>query len=306
MGGHKARPFSVVTELKRSLMGKKVVVFLLIPALSLIFVFLILPGIWVIKIGMTNETLTGTKAKNPDFVGFENYGRVLSDRFFYNALRITLLFVLGSAIIGQAGLGLSLALLTYRKSKKLKSFVQSVIILAWIIPEVVVAYLWIAFLDKDYGTLNFLLSSFGLRKVNWFYEHPLLTIIVFNIWRGTAYSMLLFSAALETIPPSYIETADVIGASSWRKFKDVILPNIKSYILTDLILITLWTFNVFTPYLLTGGGPSFRTELLSIYIYRTAFRYFKLGYGASIATIALLINFALAMFYLSLSRRKRA
>ncbi len=285
-------------------MGRKVIVFFLIPALSLIFVFLILPGVWVLKIGMTNETLTGAKARNPDFVGFENYAKVLSDRFFYNALRITLLFVLGSAIIGQAGLGLSLALLTYRR-RRLKSFIQSVVILAWIIPEVVVAYLWIAFLDKDYGTLNMLLSAIGLRKINWFYEHPLLTIIVFNVWRGTAYSMLLFSAALETIPPSYLETAEVIGASSWRKFKDVILPNIISYILTDLILITLWTFNVFTPYLLTGGGPSFRTELLSIYIYRTAFRYFKLGYGASIATIALLINFALAMFYLSLSRRKR-
>jgi multiple sugar transport system permease protein len=285
-------------------MGRKVIVFFLIPALSLIFVFLILPGVWVLKIGMTNETLTGPKARNPDFVGFENYAKVLSDRFFYNALRITLLFVLGSAIIGQAGLGLSLALLTYRK-RRLKSFIQSVVILAWIIPEVVVAYLWIAFLDKDYGTLNMLLSAIGLRKINWFYEHPLLTIIVFNVWRGTAYSMLLFSAALETIPPSYLETAEVIGASSWRKFKDVILPNIRSYILTDLILITLWTFNVFTPYLLTGGGPSFRTELLSIYIYRTAFRYFKLGYGASIATIALLVNFALAMFYLSLSRRKR-
>lgn len=291
--------------MRRSLMGKKVVVLLLIPALALIFIFLILPGLWVLKIGMTNETLTGAKARNPDFVGFENYAKVLSDRFFYNALRVTLLFVLGSAIVGQAGLGLSLALLTYRK-RKLRSFVQSVVILAWIIPEVVVAYLWIAFLDKDYGTLNMLLSVLGLRKVNWFYEYPLPTIITFNIWRGTAYSMLLFSAALETIPPSYLETADVIGVSAWRKFKDIIFPNIKSYILTDLILITLWTFNVFTPYLLTGGGPSFRTELLSIYIYRTAFRYFKLGYGASIATIALLINFALAMFYLSLSRRKKA
>lgn len=286
-------------------MGKRTVVFLLVPALSLIFVFLILPGAWVIKIGMTNETLTGLKARNPDFVGFENYVMVLSDRFFYNALRITFLFVLGSAIIGQASLGLVLALLTYKKSKKLKSFVQSVVILAWIIPEVVVAYTWIAFLDKDYGTLNSFLSFLGLRKLNWFYEHPLLTIIVFNIWRGTAYSMLLFSAALETIPPSYIETADVIGSSGWRKFKDVILPNIRSYLLTDLILITLWTFNVFTPYLLTGGGPAFKTELLSIYIYRTAFRYFKLGYGASIATIVLLVNLMLAMFYLSLSRRKK-
>ncbi|MGB9820027.1 MAG: carbohydrate ABC transporter permease [Pseudothermotoga sp.] len=287
-------------------MGKKAVVLLLIPALTLIAIFLIFPAIWVLKLGMTNETLTGIKAREPDFVGFQNLATIFSDRFFYNALKISLLFVFGSAVVGQAGLGMSLALITYRKSRRLKTLVQSIVILAWIIPEVVVAYLWIAFLDKDFGTLNVLLSWFGIRKINWFYEHPIFTIIIFNTWRGTAYSMLLFSAALETIPPSYLETADIIGTSPYRKFKDIILPNIKSYIFTDLILITLWTFNVFTPYLLTGGGPSFRTELLPIYIYRNAFKYFKIGYGSAISTVVLMINLLLAIFYITLSRRKKA
>ncbi|HPP70483.1 MAG TPA: sugar ABC transporter permease [Pseudothermotoga sp.] len=287
-------------------MGKKAVVLLLIPALTLIAIFLIFPAIWVLKLGMTNETLTGIKAREPDFVGFQNLARIFSDRFFYNALKISLLFVFGSAVVGQAGLGMSLALITYRKSRRLKTLVQSIVILAWIIPEVVVAYLWIAFLDKDFGTLNVLLSWFGIRKINWFYEHPIFTIIIFNTWRGTAYSMLLFSAALETIPPSYLETADIIGTSPYRKLKDIILPNIKSYIFTDLILITLWTFNVFTPYLLTGGGPSFRTELLPIYIYRNAFKYFKIGYGSAISTVVLMINLLLAIFYITLSRRKKA
>lgn len=286
-------------------MGKKAVVLLLIPALILISIFLIFPAIWVLKLGMTNETLTGIKAREPDFVGFENFWRIFSDRFFYNALRISFLFVFGSAIVGQAGLGMVLALLTYRKGRRLRTTVQSIVILAWIIPEVVVAYLWIAFLDKDFGTLNVTLSWLGFEKVNWFYNHPILTIVLFNTWRGTAYSMLLFSAALETIPPSYLETADIIGTSVWRKFKDIVLPNIKSYIFTDLILITLWTFNVFTPYLLTGGGPSFKTELLPIYIYRNAFRYFKIGYGSAISTVVLLINLLLAIFYITLSRRKR-
>ncbi len=290
---------------KKYLIGKKAVVLLLIPALILISVFLIFPAIWVLKLGMTNETLTGIKAREPDFVGFENFSRVFSDRFFYNALKISLLFVFGSAIVGQAGLGMILALLTYRRSRRLKTIVQSIVILAWIIPEVVVAYLWIAFLDKDFGTLNVTLSWLGFEKINWFYNHPILTIVLFNTWRGTAYSMLLFSAALETIPPSYLETADIIGTTSWRKFKDIVLPNIKGYIFTDFILITLWTFNVFTPYLLTGGGPSFKTELLPIYIYRNAFKYFKIGYGSAISTIVLLINLLLAIFYITLSRRKK-
>lgn len=285
------------------LVGKKAGFFFLLPAIVLISVFLIFPAIWVLYIGMTNETLTGIHAANPEFVGLKNFLRIFNDKFFYNALRISLLFVFGSAIIGQAGLGMTLSLITYRKSAKFKSFVQSVAILAWIIPEVVVAYLWVAYLDKDFGTLNSLLNWLGFGKVNWFYDYPVLSIILFNTWRGTAFSMLLFSAALETIPPSYLEAADVMSTSTWRKFKDIILPNIKSYIFTDLILITLWTFNVFSPYLLTHGGPSFKTELLPIYIYRNAFRYFKIGYGSAISTVVLLINLALALIYLRLSRR---
>jgi len=285
------------------LVGKKAGFFFLLPAIVLISVFLIFPAIWVLYIGMTNETLTGIHAANPEFVGLKNFLRIFNDKFFYNALRISLLFVFGSAIIGQAGLGMTLSLITYRKSAKFKSFVQSVAILAWIIPEVVVAYLWVAYLDKDFGTLNSLLNWLGFGKVNWFYDYPVLSIILFNTWRGTAFSMLLFSAALETIPPSYLEAADVMSTSAWRKFKDIILPNIKSYIFTDLILITLWTFNVFSPYLLTHGGPSFKTELLPIYIYRNAFRYFKIGYGSAISTVVLLINLALALIYLRLSRR---
>jgi len=287
------------------LMRKRTILFMLIPALILIGCFLIFPALWVLYIGMTNETLTGIRAAHPQFVGFKNFVRIFKDRFFYNALKISFIFDLGSAIIGQAGLGMTLALITYRKPQRFRSIVQAVVILAWIIPEVVVAYLWVAFLDKDFGSLNILLSHLGLGKVNWFYDHPVLSIIIFNTWRGTAFSMLLFSAALETIPPSYLETAEIMNVKPWRKFIDIILPNIKSYILTDLILITLWTFNVFTPYLLTHGGPSFKTELLPIYIYRNAFRYFKIGYGSAISTVVLLINLFLALFYLRFSRQSR-
>lgn len=285
------------------LIGKKTGILMLLPSLILIGTFLVFPAIWVLYMGMTNETLTGIRAANPQFVGLQNFVRIFKDRFFYNALKISLLFVFGSAIVGQAGLGMTLSVITYRKSKKFRSFVQAVVILAWIIPEVVVAYLWVAFLDKDFGTLNNILHWLGFEKINWFYDYPVLSIILFNTWRGTAFSMLLFSAALETIPPSYLEAADVMNVSPWRKFKDIILPNIKSYIFTDLILITLWTFNVFSPYLLTHGGPSFKTELLPIYIYRNAFRYFKIGYGSAISAVVLGINLALALVYLRLSGR---
>jgi len=82
------------------------------------------------------------------------------------------------------------------------------------------------------------------------------------------------------------------------------LPLIKNHILTDVILITLWTFNVFTPFLLTGGGPAYKSEIISIYTYRVAFRFFEFGKGSAIAVIVMLVNLALALGYLRILRRQ--
>src|SRR5690606_14528398 len=118
----------------------------------------------------------------------------------------------------------------------------------------------------------------------------------------TAFSMLLFSSALASIPPSYLDTADVMGANAWQKFKDITLPLLSGYILTDLILITLWTFNTFTPYLLTGGGPIRQTEVVSIYTYRVGLQFFEFGKGSAIAVVVMLINLVLASIYLLIAR----
>jgi len=271
----------------------------------LIAVFLVFPAFWVLYLGLTDQALTGVKAVLPSFIGFKNFQFALGDSFFYNALKISFLFVLGSAWLGQALLGLILALILYELKGVWRNLVSGAAVLAWIIPEVVVAYLWIAFLDKDFGMLNQILSSLGVSRINWLYHHPVLSIVVFNAWRGTAFSLLLFSSALETIPPSFIESAKVMGANIPQRFFHVIFPQIRAILLTDLILITLWTFNVFTPFLLTGGGPSFKSEILPIYIWRTSFKYFKLGYGSSVSAILLLINFGFALLYLLAQRRRK-
>jgi multiple sugar transport system permease protein len=288
-----------------SFLSKKSIIAFLAPALVLVAVFLVFPAFWVLYLGFTDQALTGVKAVMPSFVGLRNFSRAFNDHFFYNALKISFWFVLGSAWLGQALLGLVLAVLLHELKSKWKAVVSGAAVLAWIIPEVVVAYLWIAFLDKDFGLLNTLLAAVGLPKVNWLYAHPVLAIVVFNTWRGTAFSLLLFASALETIPPSFIESAKVMGAGMSRRFFEVILPQIRAILLTDLILITLWTFNVFTPFLLTGGGPSFRSEILPIYIWRTSFKYFKLGYGSGVSTILLAINFVFALFYLLAQRKAK-
>jgi multiple sugar transport system permease protein len=127
-------------------------------------------------------------------------------------------------------------------------------------------------------------------------------IIIFNIWRGTAFSMLLYSAALNTVPTSHLEVARMAGARQWQQLRDIVLPTIRRHILTNTLLITLWTFNDFTPYLLTGGGPDNRSETLPVYIYKTAILNGRLGFGSAISLLLLLANLVIAVVYIRLLR----
>ncbi len=297
-------------ERERGILSRWMGLAFLTPALVFIFIFLVFPSLWIFSLSFTNRALTGPTALNPEFVGLGNYLRLFDfDRWlasgrFGSSLLITAQFVLGSALIGQAMLGMIIAWVFFRRKGLLRELVYTLAILAWIIPDVVVAFTWVAFLDRDFGTLNAILDALGLGKPDWHLKYSLLSIILFNTWRGTAFSILLFSSALATVPPSYLETAEVAGASGWQKLKDIILPLMRGHILTDLILITLWTFNVFTPFLVTGGGPAFKTELVSIYTYRVAFKFFEFGQGSAIAVVVMLINLMLALGYLSLLRRQ--
>jgi multiple sugar transport system permease protein len=294
---------------QRSLLSRPVAFLFLLPAVCFILVFLIYPFFSIFQMSFTNLTLVGANALNPQNVGLQNYIDLFNfDRWMRRgemgySLLLTAQFVIGSALIGQAGLGLFLATVFNNRRGPLRELVFTVAITAWIIPDVVVAFAWFAYLDPN-GTLNTVLGSLGLQPLDWLFDYPMLSIIIFNTWRGTAFSLLLFSSALASIPPSYLETAEVIGASGWQKFRDILLPLLSRYIITDLLLITLWTFNAFTPFLLTGGGPTGRTEVISIYTYNTGLRFFEFGKGSAIAMVVMIINLLIAGVYLIISRRR--
>ncbi len=296
--------------MQRSILSRPVGVLFLLPALVFVAVFLIYPFFSIFAMSFTNRTLVGAAATNPQFIGLANYTELFNvDRWMRrgelgHSLWLTAQFVVSSALIGQAGLGLLLATLFHNRKGVLRETIFTLAITAWIIPDVVVAFAWFAYLDPD-GTLNAVLSAAGLRPLDWLFNYPMLSIILFNTWRGTAFSMLLFSSALASIPPSQLETAEVIGASGWQKFRDILLPQLSRFILTDLLLITLWTFNTFTPFLLTGGGPVLQTDLLSIYTYRTGLQFFEFGKGSAIAVVVMIINLLLAGVYLLIARSRR-
>ncbi len=282
---------------------------MLLPALLLVVTFLILPFIWTVAISLTNLQLLGPEAANPHSVGLENYARLfepqgwLSRGGFGWALWVTMQFVLGSAILGQAVLGLALAWALYGRRGPLRELVFSLAILAWILPDTVVAFAWLGILNRDQGAINAGFAWLGLGRPDWQLDYALQALIMFNTWRGAAFSMLLFSAALAGIPPSYLEVSTMAGASGWQKFRHIVLPFLRGYIITDLMLVILWTFNTFTPFLLTGGGPMQRTETVSIYIYRTAFTdSMHFGQGAAISVVVLMINLLLGLAFLGYTR----
>ena len=274
------------------------------PALGLIGVFLIFPALWTLYLGLTNLRLTGLAAAEPRFVGLQNFSEAISDPQFMNSVRVTFLFVVGS-LIGQVVLGFALAWVLREWRGPLRRALEVLVMFAWIIPGSVVAFLWIAFLDGESGTLNALLPGPLAAGTEWLLQYPLLSIIAFNTWRGTAFSMLLFGAALGAIPPSHLEAARVAGASTFQQLRDIVLPTIRGHIVTAMLLITLWTFNLFTPYLLTRGGPNFRTDILPAFVFREAISAGRLGYGAAISLVMLLINLVLAGFYLRIVRERR-
>ncbi|HYU04960.1 MAG TPA: sugar ABC transporter permease [Jatrophihabitantaceae bacterium] len=273
------------------------------PTLVLVGAFLVFPALWTLYLGLLDYSLGGKTAQQPEFVGLRNYSDALHDPLFTNALFLTLLYVGFSAVIGQNVLGFMLAWYFRRARTWVRATLNVLVLLAWILPGSVVAFLWQALLDRRNGTLNALLHTSGTA---WAIDHPMAVIIVFNIWRGTAFSMLLYSAALSTVPASHLEVARMAGARPWQQLRDIVLPTIRRYVLTNTLLITLWTFNDFTPYLLTGGGPDNESQTLPVFIYKTALLgQQRLGYGSAFSLLLLLANLVIAVLYIRFLRESR-
>src|SRR4051794_20574375 len=226
----------------------------LLPAVALLLLFFAGPVLWSCYAAFTDQALSGAGAQHPQFIGLANFRRMLDDPIFIQSILLTVIFVVGSAVIGQNTLGLIIALLLRRRSRPVQATVSIVVVGAWVMPEIVAAFCWYAFLNRS-GSLNHWLNSVGLTQ-NWLYTAPMFAVILANVWRGTAFSMMVYSAALSDIPPEIEEAASIDGAGGRRRVWDGALPVIPRPVMTNPMLVTLQTPPRFTPiWGLTGGGP---------------------------------------------------
>lgn len=268
----------------------------LAPAVILLAVFLAGPILYCVYSSLTDMALTG--ATGARFVGLANFRRAFTSAEFGQSVLYTLFFTVVSAIIGQNVLGMVLALLMRAGHKVVRAAVSAIVIGAWVLPEVVAGYLWSAFLGRT-GSFNAILSWLHLPEQNWLFTTPILAVSIANIWRGTAFSMLVYSAALSEVPKEIEESATVDGAGTFRRLLYVTVPMVRRSIATNLMLITLQTLSVFgLIWTMTKGGPSNRSETLPLYAYQQAFQFSQLGYGTALALVLLAIGALFSLVYL--------
>jgi multiple sugar transport system permease protein len=271
------------------------------PALGIMGLFFAGPIIWSVYIAFTNKALTGVGAAHAKWVGFANFTQMFHDPLFIHSLVLTAIFVIGSAIIGQNTLGFLIALLERGKNSFVTRALNTFIIAAWVMPEIVAGFCWYAFLYQG-GTLDTFLQHFGLSQ-DWLYTTPMLAIIIANIWRGTAFSMLVYSAGLSDVPAELLEAAKVDGASQLSLLRLVIIPLLRRSIVTNLMLITLQTLASFTLiFVLTAGGPGEASQTTPLYIYQQALQLYDISYGTAMCIVLLLIGALFSVVYIKLIR----
>jgi multiple sugar transport system permease protein len=272
---------------------------MLAPGLVLMLVLFLGPVLYAFYIGFTNLALVGSRSRDYSFTGLDNVTRMLGDYVFVKSSWLTIIFVVGSAIVGQSVLGMLLAILLRNALIPIRAIVGSIVIVAWVLPEITVALIWYAFSQAG-GTLSLLL---GHPSSNFLVLVPMLIVSLANLWRNVAFSMLVFSAGLRNLPSEVLEAAEVEGASAWRRYRLVILPLLKPTIVTNLLLVTILNLSEFTLiYAMTQGGPGVETTTLPIYVYQEAFVFHQLGYGTAISLVLVLIGAVFSLLFVRASR----
>ena len=281
----------------------------LTPALALLGVFTIWPAVWAIYQSFTNKALTGFEARSPHFVGLQNYTRLLGDPDFHSSMLRTFAFVLLSAVVGQTIFAFAIAYLMADRPRWRLGFTPlfaAVFLLPLAVPEAVAALLWASTANgTEEGLLNRGLGLVGLGPVEWLQAHAFETVTVVNIWRGIPFAMVLFAAAIESIPRTTLEAGLIDGASAWQQLRRVVLPILRPQILTFLMLTTITTFGIFgLVFFLTRGGPGNATEIIGIYIYQRAFQFFEIGLGSAAGVLLLVVLLVLGAYYVWLMRKQ--
>lgn len=274
----------------------------LLPAAFFILAFLAYPLMTVFFYSLQNYNVTNIADKG--FVGFENFKKLLKDEIFYRSLGVSVKWVLVE-VCSQLVLGIILALLLDKKFKG-RGLYRCIVFFPWALSGVLTSMLWSLIYNENIGLLNSICRDLGLIHKNIAWLGNMKTVFkataVAEIWRGIPFFAITILAALQNIPSDLHEACIVDGATTMQEIFLVKLPILKDTIILTTLLRSVWEFNnvdlIFT---LTGGGPSYRTTTLSMYMTNMSVKNGNYGYGSTLAVIAFFILLIFAGVYLKVS-----
>lgn len=268
---------------------------LLIPAVLLFLAITVFPLLYNAYLSLHHYSLL---RRVFSFLGASNYIRLSQDGLFLASIANTLRFVLLATAV-EVLLGTGLALL-FNARLRAKRVLLPLTVLPMMLPTMVVCAVWVILYDFEFGFLNNVLRSIGLSPVNWL-ANPrwaMESLVLVDIWQWTPFVLLVILAGLQSIPDFLYEAAQIDGATPLQMFRHITLPILSFHIRLVILLRLIDTFRVFDKvYAMTGGGPGYTTETISLYTFREGFRYFNLGYASAASLVMLLMVLGVSILY---------
>lgn len=274
----------------------------LAPAAFFILAFLAYPLLTVFFYSMQSYDVT--KIAEKGFIGFENFKTLFADKIFYKSLKVSAKWVL-TEVAAQLIFGMVLALLLDKKFKG-RGIYRCIVFFPWAVSGVLTSMLWSLIYNENIGLLNSILKDLGVisKNIAWLGNIKMVfkSTAVAEIWRGIPFFAITILAALQNIPGDLHESCVMDGGSTLQEIFWIKIPILKDTIILTTLLRAVWEFNnvdlIFT---LTGGGPSYRTTTLTMYMTNTSIKNGNYGYGSTLAVIAFFILLLCAGIYLKVS-----
>ncbi|GAK58778.1 ABC transporter, permease protein [Candidatus Vecturithrix granuli] len=260
------------------------------PVYFLFVVVRIYPILETIRLSFYRYHIT---QKNKPFIGLQNYRRLLEDDAFHTALVNTIQFT-ALAVVLTLVLALLIAILL-RSIEHISGLFEIIFYIPVVTPWVPASVIWKWIYDPMYGLLNYSLSIFGIRRQGWLQDPKLIiyAVVIVAVWKMLGYYIIVFSVGLKNIPTTYLEAAEIDGATPWNRLWHIVFPLLRPIILFAVVMSTITFFNVFSPvYVLTAsaqGAPAYDLKVVVSEIYRNAFQYYRMGYAGAQSVVLLVL-----------------
>ena len=271
----------------------------LLPTIFIYILFRIIPIFDTLRLSFYSWNILGTKNQ---FVGFDNFFKLLKDKLFITSLTNTTIFTI-LVVLFSFVFSLSLAImLNNKRIERFSTIYKLIYILPFITPMVPVAVMWKWIYDAQFGLLNYFLSFFGIPAQAWlvYPNLAIYAIVIMSVWKVIGYYMIIFLVGLKNISQDYYDASSIEGAAGWKIFRYITLPLLRPIIIYVVVVATVQAYNVFTQiYVMTSdvqGAPGRLVRVLVYDIYENGFRFFKMGYASAESVILLLIVLFLTVF----------